>query len=215
MFESGTGYLGSVDLAQGRFEPLTFCPGYLRGLRPVGHFDVIELSKPRHDRSFQGLPFDGNLADRDARRAVASWPVDCACSAAALSGWATGRGAGTVGRHSWADASRPPARLRQDRAWPDARPPSFPGCRMAPRAASLPASHGAGGSSPRRRARQGGWKSAPSRPAPARASQRSPRGSGGASGRRRPSGPTSTTPGSRSRSASAPAGLAAPCRRDA
>jgi hypothetical protein len=29
---SGTGYLGSVDLAEGRFEPVTFCPGYLRGL---------------------------------------------------------------------------------------------------------------------------------------------------------------------------------------
>jgi uncharacterized protein (TIGR03032 family) len=66
MFESGTGYFGSVDLAQGRFEPLTFCPGYLRGLTFVSHFAVVGLSKPRHNRTFQGLPLDENLTSRDA-----------------------------------------------------------------------------------------------------------------------------------------------------
>ena len=65
MFESGTGHFGSVDLAQGRFEPLTFCPGYLRGLAFVSNFAVVGLSKPR-DQSFQGLPLDENLKSRDA-----------------------------------------------------------------------------------------------------------------------------------------------------
>lgn len=65
LLESGTGHFGSVDLAQGRFEPLTFCPGYLRGLAFVTNFAVVGLSKPR-DQSFQGLPLDENLTSRDA-----------------------------------------------------------------------------------------------------------------------------------------------------
>jgi uncharacterized protein (TIGR03032 family) len=65
MLESGTGHFGSVDLAQGRFEPLTFCPGYLRGLAFASHFAIVGLSKPR-DQSFQGLPLDENLKSRDA-----------------------------------------------------------------------------------------------------------------------------------------------------
>jgi uncharacterized protein (TIGR03032 family) len=65
MLESGTGHFGSVDLAQGRFEPLTFCPGYLRGLGFVSNFAVVGLSKPR-EQTFQGLPLDENLASRDA-----------------------------------------------------------------------------------------------------------------------------------------------------
>jgi uncharacterized protein (TIGR03032 family) len=65
MLESGTGHFGSVDLAQGRFEPLTLCPGYLRGLTFVNNFAVVGLSKPRH-QAFQGLPLDENLASHDA-----------------------------------------------------------------------------------------------------------------------------------------------------
>jgi uncharacterized protein (TIGR03032 family) len=65
MCESGTGHFGSIDLAQGRFEPLTFCPGYLRGLAFVNNFAVVGLSKPR-DQAFQGLPLDENLSSCDA-----------------------------------------------------------------------------------------------------------------------------------------------------
>ncbi|MGH6897710.1 MAG: TIGR03032 family protein [Geminicoccaceae bacterium] len=75
MFESGTGYFGSVDLAQGRFEPLTFCPGYLRGLTFVSHFAVVGLSKPRHN-SFQGLPLDENLTSRDAEACCGVMVID-------------------------------------------------------------------------------------------------------------------------------------------
>jgi uncharacterized protein (TIGR03032 family) len=63
--ESGTGHFGSVDLAQGRFEPLTFCPGYLRGLAFVSDFAVVGLSKPR-DQAFQGLPLEEDLTSCDA-----------------------------------------------------------------------------------------------------------------------------------------------------
>jgi len=66
---SGAGYFGSIDLQRGVFEPLTFCPGYLRGLSFVGDFALVGLSRPRHEKTFGGLPLDENLAQRgvDAR----------------------------------------------------------------------------------------------------------------------------------------------------
>ena len=65
LLDSGTGHLGRVDIEAGRFEPVTFCPGYLRGLAFVGGFAIAGLSKPR-DGNFSGLALQDNLADRDA-----------------------------------------------------------------------------------------------------------------------------------------------------
>ena len=65
VLNSGTGEFGSVDLASGKFEPLCFCPGYMRGLAFVGDYAVVTLSKPRHD-GFRGLALDDRLAGRDA-----------------------------------------------------------------------------------------------------------------------------------------------------
>ena len=62
LLNSGTGEFGTVDLAAGRFEPLCFCPGYLRGLSFIGDFAVVGLSLPRHNKTFQGLPLDDALA---------------------------------------------------------------------------------------------------------------------------------------------------------
>jgi uncharacterized protein (TIGR03032 family) len=69
LLDSGTGYFGFVDLEAGRFERLTFCPGYLRGLNFIGDFAVVGLSRPRGNRTFSGLELDENLAkaDSDAR----------------------------------------------------------------------------------------------------------------------------------------------------
>ena len=61
LLNSGTGYFGSFDLAGGRFEPLAFCPGYLRGLAFSGDFAVMGLSRPRHDKTFGGLALDDEL----------------------------------------------------------------------------------------------------------------------------------------------------------
>lgn len=58
---SGRGEIGRVDLGSGRFEPVAFCPGYLRGLAFVGDTAVVGLSKPR-DKTFHGLPLDARLA---------------------------------------------------------------------------------------------------------------------------------------------------------
>jgi uncharacterized protein (TIGR03032 family) len=63
---SGTGHFGSIDPDGGTFEPLTFCPGYLRGLALVGDYAVVGLSHPRHDKTFSGLPLEEELARRNA-----------------------------------------------------------------------------------------------------------------------------------------------------
>ncbi len=67
LLNSGTGELGTVDLQVGRFEPLAFCPGFLRGLAFWKNWAIVGLSKPRHgDKSFSGLPLDETLKHKDA-----------------------------------------------------------------------------------------------------------------------------------------------------
>ncbi len=61
LLESGSGYLGSIVPQTGRFEPLTFCPGYARGLACVDRFAVVGLSVCRDNRTFQDLPLDDQL----------------------------------------------------------------------------------------------------------------------------------------------------------
>lgn len=62
---SGTGHLGTVDPVAGVFNPVTFCPGYLRGLSFIGDYAIAGLSLPRH-KTFSGLALDDNLARSDA-----------------------------------------------------------------------------------------------------------------------------------------------------
>ena len=66
LLNSGTGDFGYVDLDTGRFEPLCFCPGYMRGLSFHGDFALVGLSKPRHNKTFSGLALDANLKSRNA-----------------------------------------------------------------------------------------------------------------------------------------------------
>jgi uncharacterized protein (TIGR03032 family) len=58
---SGEGEFGYVDLDSGKFEPVVFCPGYIRGVAFHGDFAIIGLSKPRHNKTFQGLGLDARL----------------------------------------------------------------------------------------------------------------------------------------------------------
>ncbi|MBN3892115.1 MAG: DUF4915 domain-containing protein [Nostoc sp. JL31] len=37
------------------FEPVVFCPGYLRGCGFYGNFAVVGISQPRHNKTFSGL----------------------------------------------------------------------------------------------------------------------------------------------------------------
>ena len=76
LHNSGTGEFGTADLEAGRFEPVCFCPGYLRGLSFVGDFAVMGLSKPRRNRTFTGLVLDEALAERKAEPRCAIHVVD-------------------------------------------------------------------------------------------------------------------------------------------
>lgn len=66
LHDSGTGRFGSVDPASGTFQPLAFCPGYLRGLAFSGDYAVVGLSRPRHDKTFGGLALEQELRTRGA-----------------------------------------------------------------------------------------------------------------------------------------------------
>ncbi len=66
VLNSGTGYLGKIDRQTGAFEPVVFCPGYLRGLAFVGDYAVVGTSRPRHDKTFGGLAVDEELRKRGA-----------------------------------------------------------------------------------------------------------------------------------------------------
>lgn len=62
LLNAGSGEFGVLDESSGRFEAITFCPGFLRGLDFVDGFAVVTMSLPRGDRSFEGLAIDGTLA---------------------------------------------------------------------------------------------------------------------------------------------------------
>lgn len=62
---SGTGEFGTVDLDNGRFEPLSFCAGYLRGVAFHGDYALLGSSRPRHNKTFSGLPLDDVLVQRN------------------------------------------------------------------------------------------------------------------------------------------------------
>jgi uncharacterized protein (TIGR03032 family) len=69
VLNSGTGELGIVhppkNGSAGRFEPIAFCPGFLRGLAFCGPYAFVGLSKPRYKR-FEGLALDARLTATDS-----------------------------------------------------------------------------------------------------------------------------------------------------
>jgi uncharacterized protein (TIGR03032 family) len=69
LLNAGTGELGVVEGLEGpepgRFKPLAFCPGFLRGLAFAGGHAIVGLSKPRYKR-FEGLALDRRLQEADS-----------------------------------------------------------------------------------------------------------------------------------------------------
>ena len=61
LLNSGTGEFGFVYLNMAAFEPVTFCPGYLRGCAFSGDFAIVGVSKPRGNKTFSGLVLDEEL----------------------------------------------------------------------------------------------------------------------------------------------------------
>ena len=67
LLNSGAGEFGYVDEQRGVFEPVAFCPGYLRGCAFSGNFAIVGLSQPRHNKTFSGLPIAEKLLSVDAK----------------------------------------------------------------------------------------------------------------------------------------------------
>jgi uncharacterized protein (TIGR03032 family) len=61
LLNSGSGELGCIDPANGAFQPLTFCPGFGRGLAFWDNWAIVGLSKLRA-RTFGGLVLEERLA---------------------------------------------------------------------------------------------------------------------------------------------------------
>ena len=76
LLNSGTGFFGTVDLDSGKFQPVTFCAGYLRGMALVGDFAIVGLSRPRDNKTFTGLALDDNLKSRDAEARCGLYVID-------------------------------------------------------------------------------------------------------------------------------------------
>lgn len=76
VLNSGTGYFGSVDVKSGKFEPIAFCPGYMRGLAFINDFAIIGMSKCRENRTFSGLDLDDNLTKRKVEARCGVFVVD-------------------------------------------------------------------------------------------------------------------------------------------
>lgn len=73
---SGTGEFGYVDLPRGRFEPVAFCPGFLRGASFTGNYAVVGISRARSSKSFEGLPIEETLRTRSASDRCAIQVID-------------------------------------------------------------------------------------------------------------------------------------------
>jgi uncharacterized protein (TIGR03032 family) len=76
VLNSGTGFFGTIDLGNGQFQPLTFCPGYLRGLTFINDFAIVGLSRPRHDKTFDGLQLNDELKNRNAEARCGLFVID-------------------------------------------------------------------------------------------------------------------------------------------
>ncbi|MFK7751337.1 MAG: TIGR03032 family protein [Sedimentitalea sp.] len=64
LIQSGTGEFGYVDQDAGRFVPVCDLPGFSRGLAFLDGHAVIGVSRPRKDKTFEGLELDNRLGAR-------------------------------------------------------------------------------------------------------------------------------------------------------
>jgi uncharacterized protein (TIGR03032 family) len=76
ILNSGRGEFGYVDLQTGRFEPVAFCPGYLRGLSFHGDFALVGLSRPRRGQGFEGLALHRKLPEKRVEARCALQVID-------------------------------------------------------------------------------------------------------------------------------------------
>lgn len=61
LIQSGTGEFGHVDLPSGKFIAACFLPGFARGMAFMGDYAIVGVSKPRENRTFDGLILNERL----------------------------------------------------------------------------------------------------------------------------------------------------------
>lgn len=76
ILNSGTGEFGFIDFASGKFQPIVFCPGYLRGLTFVNDFALIGLSTLRGSAVFGNLPIEERLKQEDTEAKCGIYVID-------------------------------------------------------------------------------------------------------------------------------------------
>lgn len=76
VLNAGTGEFGQIDPEAGKFIPMTFCPGFMRGLSFAGDYAIVGLSKQRENRTFSGLVLDEMLAKRGVQARCAVQIID-------------------------------------------------------------------------------------------------------------------------------------------
>src|SRR5262249_9944073 len=72
LLESGTGTVGFVDAAAGRYVPVAEVPGFTRGLDFCGRFAFVGLSQVRETAVFSGIP----ITERLKERTCGVWVID-------------------------------------------------------------------------------------------------------------------------------------------
>jgi uncharacterized protein (TIGR03032 family) len=72
LLESGTGGIGIVDPASGRYEAVAQLPGFTRGFDVIGPYAFIGLSQVRESAIFSGIP----LVERVEKRSCGVWVLD-------------------------------------------------------------------------------------------------------------------------------------------
>ncbi len=76
VLNSGEGYFGKVDRKTGNFEPITFIPGYARGMGFFGDFAIVGLSQCRENRTFSGLNLDKALDEKKVQARAGLQVID-------------------------------------------------------------------------------------------------------------------------------------------
>jgi uncharacterized protein (TIGR03032 family) len=74
LLESGTGSIGHVDLAKGRYEPIVHLDGFTRGLELVGNLAFVGLSQVRETAIFSGIQITERL--QESQRTCGVWVID-------------------------------------------------------------------------------------------------------------------------------------------
>ncbi|WP_338761467.1 TIGR03032 family protein [Bernardetia sp. ABR2-2B] len=74
VLNAGRGEFGYVE--NGKFIPITWLDGFLRGLVFYKNYALIGLSKPRHERTFAGLPLEELLEKRKTEPKCGVFVVD-------------------------------------------------------------------------------------------------------------------------------------------